>query len=803
MNIVGNMCGNIKFCLNKLGLSAMELCRLIKPEQKCEKVVLFTSLIFFYFLLFIFLLCGNDALGYTLMGYDTIPNSSQYYFPYVHCWHLRHPLMAIFSLPITLVRFFISLVSNDPYWVIYTLPVPMFSAFSNLLIYKIQKSLGVSSFISALTVLMFCGFAHVVLLCWQYESFPYSMFFLLLLTYYTVKGGENVWADNILLAGIAGVTSTNVLKYLTTCFVTNNKMGGVRRFLRSIPLFCVLMILPTTQLLLSTIKHGDFWGHFITNATSSTFHNTDTITALWDNFLCEPLFFHNIGRIIYDPITKNTVGGICAALSPYATHWITTSIVIIYLSVIISWITFRKEKIIKIFFTFLCVDLFILLVLGYGKNEAHLFCFHWMFCIPVSIGMFMNAIKNKSLRTCTILLISVSCIFAFAYNTYHFIYSVLFPSLGDNYTLQFNEIRGKASGIQHLTDERFFLFGMADRPKLIYKDKVLKDIYSDSIIFDLTQCKRDIIIPDEYKVVAYLDDRDSIIIREDENAIWTEVGGVSKCIEGSMIHVNIPEFKGYRYGKILKVLHQEILFNIKEGMIYPNILAYSNVWYRDAAMGAMVLEKTNNIHLIKRGLDSLCAIYDLQNNVAEGDNIGEYIYMKSLSSDKKRNYISQEVKQEINMRQVEQGTTKYITGITDGAENNFYATAWLKYALGRLSSDMDIYQYPKEGGVYKYLCWFAKKPTWFETCKHKVSQICSVEESKECNYPYMEWAVSHSFEDDYYTFSAHQYPLSWEGRGAKADFTLMKKLASDAESKKMCFPHVWTAAEMFLYLYEF
>lgn len=107
----------------------------------------------------------------------------------------------------------------------------------------------------------------------------------------------------------------------------------------------------------------------------------------------------------------------------------------------------------------------------------------------------------------------------------------------------------------------------------------------------------------------------------------------------------------------------------------------------------------------------------------------------------------------------------------------------------------------QRGGAYKYLSWFTSKPVWYEQLKRKIVTLKSSQ--GESPFPYLQWAVSHSFADWNVPMSSDTYPLSWEQYGAKASFDMMRRIAPDAPEHKICFPHTWTAAEMFLYLYTF
>ncbi len=182
------------------------------------------------------------------------------------------------------------------------------------------------------------------------------------------------------------------------------------------------------------------------------------------------------------------------------------------------------------------------------------------------------------------IIISLSAI---TYNTYHYYDSLTNPAPNDKYENQLEILRGKTH-TQTISDGRLFLFDMGNRPKLLYRDKMLKDIEKDSVILELSSFHKDVIFPDRYMVVAYSENGDSTVIHEDEKGIWIQKGIDIQSIPSSNNPISLPSFEGFRYGKVLRVLHQEILFNIKDSRLYPNIFAYDSVWLRDAAMGAMV-----------------------------------------------------------------------------------------------------------------------------------------------------------------------------------------------------------------------
>ena len=105
--MVANKLKEITYSLYGRGIRP--IASLLRMDSKQEKYVFWFSVSYFYILLFSFLCLKNGGQCMTLMGYDTVPNSAQYDFPYVHCWHLRHPLFAFLYLPITLIKHLLAL----------------------------------------------------------------------------------------------------------------------------------------------------------------------------------------------------------------------------------------------------------------------------------------------------------------------------------------------------------------------------------------------------------------------------------------------------------------------------------------------------------------------------------------------------------------------------------------------------------------------------------------------------------------------------------------------------------------------
>ena len=408
----------------------MPLLYLLSPCGRAEKIILYISLAYYLSIWAVFVFLLDNRLGLNIMGYDTMYNIDVYTFPYIHCWHLRHPLFALFNIIQDTICWVIGLWGLNYKLFIHTIITPILFAFSNLLLYKIIVLYNKDSkYIAYLLVCLFSSFAHVILLAGQYETFPFSLLFLLLILLYLHKP-QTIWQENILFAALTGVTSTHCLKFIFLWIWDNSIMYTIRRCFKSAYLFCLLMILPTLQLILSSLKHGDFWGHFITNATGFTYLEYSTYNSLKDNFFSEPLFFHNVNAVIYDPrvyMNSDNIMHATSNMDAYPHAIIPVCIIFIYFFSILGVLLNIKTKIVKVMLSFFTVDLFFLLVLGYGKNEAHLFCLHWIYILPISIGLFLGKFRYAKIKyLCTSLIVMITFV-ALCYNTVVYVTSFTNP----------------------------------------------------------------------------------------------------------------------------------------------------------------------------------------------------------------------------------------------------------------------------------------------------------------------------------------------------------------------------------------
>ncbi|WP_293739929.1 hypothetical protein [uncultured Parabacteroides sp.] len=360
---------------------------------------------------------------------------------------------------------------------------------------------------------------------------------------------------------------------------------------------------------------------------------------------------------------------------------------------------------------------------------------------------------------------------------------------------------------EDLSAPRFFLFGMGRNDKFIYKNGYLYDL-NGAILYSWN-IQNEEIRPSEYEVCLYLEGgKDSLLLKEDQLGIWMIQDSVKSRIGGDSADqeiINLPDFKGFRYPEVLKVLLHEVLFNVKNGMPYPNVLVYHTPWYRDAFIIAMCLRATNNEKLILPWIKSLENVYDCNVKEKEADNLGQLLYLISLCpKDERNNDLIQKVLHEasgISVKDTIEIPDQYIQGYTDGAILPVYQTLLLKFGMANLAIK-DEYHISLSADYYTDLLWMYKKKD-VSFFKYVIKSIYKRSIKRDFSYPYLDWAKAHYHHSVFAPVSAQAYPLSWEYGGNNADLEKMLVIDKDAVSKNVLYPHAWHAAEMFLYLLEF
>ena len=344
----------------------------------------------------------------------------------------------------------------------------------------------------------------------------------------------------------------------------------------------------------------------------------------------------------------------------------------------------------------------------------------------------------------------------------------------------------KAKKMMQLPKVNFFLFGMGNRDKFLYRDGILFNALTGEAVRQWEVVK-ETILPGEYTVRLNTSDGKEIIITEDEKAVWIQEGAKRRSLtEGA---IKLPKFESHPQAGLLRILLHEILINIVDTKPVPNFLVYSKPWLRDAAMVAMCLHKTDNLHVIKPWILKLDEPFD-RNNAGnrEPDNLGQVLYLISLVSDS-----SHPLAEKVLRTIPEFQKSKHLDGSTDFFKHPVYQTKWLKFGLRALGLE-DAYDIPEVFDSYSALFWMDFKTEHVDGRAFLKKDIA--------NYPYLGWAEAHFHRWPAPMSLDKQYPLTWETHASQANYDGMKIVSKEYTERKICAPHSWHAAEMFLYLLD-
>jgi len=361
------------------------------------------------------------------------------------------------------------------------------------------------------------------------------------------------------------------------------------------------------------------------------------------------------------------------------------------------------------------------------------------------------------------------------------------------YRNQLSQLRNEFRSVE-MPDVRFFLFGMGNRTKLIYKEGKIINALSDKIIISWP-VKNETIIPNEYKVIIETLTDVKVTIFENGNGVFIQERGGETLVEGTGTPLSLPAFENYKYSEILKVLNHEILINIVDSKPVPNFFVYKNPWRRDAAMMAMCLKKTGNLTLIRDWVLSLTDPYDRNNaGEMEADNLGETLFLLSFFTGKNYPLVKQ-ILAEVQKFEVNDIKGKYIKGRSDFHSAPVYQTKWLKYGLHALYIE-ESYSIPKVQDNYSSLFWWDYKDSYMKGTSD------AYDEWGNDFYPYIGWASDHFHGLKRSPVSNRDYPLTWEIKASQADYKGMAIIDEQYFANKNSSPHTWHAAEMFLYLID-
>ena len=393
----------------------------IIPECKQEWFVLCGAIVY-YVIFFCLLICLSFPKGEFMefLGYDTdirfstdpIMMSSENLLK----WSVRHPLYTFFYFPIILVNELLLKLGLDITRPLFMSSSVIVMGFSFLLLYKIFRTIKLSNRQCFILLCLFGSFAHVILLGFQVDSFVVTMFLLLLMILLFCRHHHNLLTDNLLFLGLTGTTSTNFIKFVIYQFLEEKSiLATIKRFIQSPLIFVITLLLTIPDLLFRlSLKRGFIYA-FIGDTLQYTGSRIDKYHLFIDNFLSEPILYHDKTGIVFSPETIN--------LPSYPYPFFYLPVAILFILTLLSVIINKKQGLTWLFCLCFTIDILIHFGIGYGIEEAQLFCGHWMFYLPIMIGLLIKHLTQKKAELITYVIMLIA-IFLWGYNISCFIHSL-------------------------------------------------------------------------------------------------------------------------------------------------------------------------------------------------------------------------------------------------------------------------------------------------------------------------------------------------------------------------------------------
>ena len=357
------------------------------------------------------------------------------------------------------------------------------------------------------------------------------------------------------------------------------------------------------------------------------------------------------------------------------------------------------------------------------------------------------------------------------------------------YRAELARFRAEFGGGRTLPDAQYFLFGMGRRTKWLYQAGALVNAQSGEA-FRRWAVNDEIILPADYEVNLRTSDGRDVRIGETESGVFIEDGKPS-LLPGTTAPVRLPDFKEFKYARVMRVLHQEMLVNVLTDGPVPNFFVYHKPWYRDGAMMALAFRQTGNLACIRNWILGLREAFDRNNaGETEADNLGQALFLISLVSDRNHPLVPQVLAAAARF-ETNGPSGRYLLGRSDFAPHPVYQTKWMKFGLRALDLP-DPYVVPRLTDGYSALFWM----------DYRDAHVAAKDADDRGDYPYLGWACDHFHGAKNSPISDRDHPLTWEGRASQANYDGIRALSPAYARQKIAAPHTWHAAEVFLYLHS-
>jgi len=390
---------------------------IIIPKGRDRKLVFYSFLLIYVLLsILMYMKYGLMEWRTNVLNYDVYMwvdrlSSLQYIVPYRA--GIRHPYLTLILLPEILIALLLKIASGKLalHALFFFLLYNVIAALSNTMVYKYCSVLLKLSKIRAfLITLLFSLFAHNLILSFLPETFPLSMFGLLLMIYITTDSilnkKEIPLASNIIMfCFVSGVTISNSIKCLVAQLFQNIKPFR-KKFDVILKSGLICLGLCFFSISVAYIIQMILYGKWMMGNNTTEFISSMQGVNILQEFFFEPLLFHHNYNFFSIELVKPLL---------YFSLFTEVTVRLFYVLILFSLLANIKEKSILLLLAMFSADILIHMVFGFGIRDSYIYCQHWFFICPLAIAFMYKKIRNAKLKTSFDILL-IFFIFAFIWN---------------------------------------------------------------------------------------------------------------------------------------------------------------------------------------------------------------------------------------------------------------------------------------------------------------------------------------------------------------------------------------------------
>lgn len=332
------------------------------------------------------------GLDYTAHGVYFFPDWTRILQP-----GFRHPLFALFTAPLPLFGNRLLTIGRWPYWCFLFAVFSAVMACATMLVHSILKAAGAGRMAALAGGALFLSFSYTWLLAGCPESFPFACAAALVTLRWGLspasgrgKGSNAIWCALAVLNG--GITTTNgvkvVLAFLAARGITR------RRIVRLLAICAALALAVLAAMwlrhLLFNLTHqaakanlSDGWTRSLTSFCPRM--DLGTWAGLCARFFSEPIVTHG------DALTINHLS------RPYAGFIAPVAVAALYAAAVAGAWRARRHALVKMVLAMFSVDALLHLAMGWGLDEGHIYCGHWLYA-PALLAAMLPATLPERMR---------------------------------------------------------------------------------------------------------------------------------------------------------------------------------------------------------------------------------------------------------------------------------------------------------------------------------------------------------------------------------------------------------------------